>query len=106
VIVHLPNAFGFALLMALALTVQPAGGVAGAVYLPFAVMVPTTALPPRMPFTFHTTAELGVPSMKAVKRRSRPTGTLTEDGETVTVWAPARVAVTAASRSQLSASTR
>ena len=58
---HDPDAAGFAMLLAVAVTFHPAGGDAGAVYLPVALMNPTVEFPPGMPLTAHVTAVLATP---------------------------------------------
>jgi len=87
-------------LVAVAVTVQPAGGTAGAVYFPVASMTPSVAFPPGIPLTVQVTAVLAAPFTKAVNRRSPPTGTLAAVGETVTVWANAGAALATINRSK------
>ncbi|HVN83625.1 MAG TPA: hypothetical protein VMW17_02150 [Candidatus Binatia bacterium] len=82
---HDPERVGLAALRAVAVTLQPAGGVLGAVYLPVPSMKPTIELPPTIPLTDQVTAELATPFTYAVSRRSAPTGTVTAVGDTVTV---------------------
>jgi hypothetical protein len=92
VIRQVAKAAGFATLLALARTRQPSGGRGGAVYLPVASIMPTIALPPAIPLTAQVTAVLGIPSTDAVSRRSPPSGTLANGGETATVCAMAGAA--------------
>ena len=87
-----------ATLLAVAVTVQPVGGDAGAVYLPVLLMKPTTELPPTMPLTDHVTAVVAVPFQKAVNRCSPPTGTVTDVGETASVPAIAGAAMATINR--------
>ena len=61
VITHDAVADLFAMLLAVAVTVQPVGGDAGAVYLPVLLMKPTIELPPTMPFTDQVTAVVLTP---------------------------------------------
>ena len=61
VITQVAEAAGFDTLVAFAVTYQPAGGDAGAVYLPVASMTPTVELPPGMPLTVQVTAVLATP---------------------------------------------
>lgn len=100
VIRHFAEAAGFETLVAVAVTFQPAGGNAGAMYFPVASMTPTIELPPGIPLIVQATAVLAAPFTKAVNRRSPPTGTLTEVGETVTVWAIAGAAMATISGSK------
>jgi hypothetical protein len=60
------DAAGSATLVAIIVTVAGTGTVAGAVYRPPTVTVPTVALPPATPFTVHVTAVLAVPVTVAV----------------------------------------
>ncbi|HVO26193.1 MAG TPA: hypothetical protein VMW56_21470 [Candidatus Margulisiibacteriota bacterium] len=87
VIRHVAELLEFETLVARAVTFQPAGGTAGAVYFPVALMYPTVALPPTTPLTVQITAVLATPFTNALNWRSPPTGTLTDVGDTVTVWA-------------------
>lgn len=95
---------GFARLVALAVTFPPAGGVSGAVYLPVLSMKPMVVWPPTMPLTVQRTAVVALPFTYAVNRRSPPTGTTTDVGDTVTVWALAGAARATSSRNTSSVS--
>jgi hypothetical protein len=68
-IVAFPERDGLARLVAVAVTIHPAGGTAGALYLPAESMVPTLALPPAMPLTDHVTLVLYEPFTYAARRR-------------------------------------
>ncbi|HXQ23561.1 MAG TPA: hypothetical protein VN812_17920 [Candidatus Acidoferrales bacterium] len=104
VITHVAEFVDTAVLVAVAVTFQPAGGVAGAVYLPVLSMKPTTELPPAMPLTDQRTAVVATPFAYAVNRRSPPTATLADVGETVNVWAMAGAAAATINRSNVSVS--
>src|SRR4051812_36442135 len=80
-----PNAVGAATLVALTITVPPAGITGGAVYAPVAVMTPRVALPPAISLTAHVTAVVEVPATVAVNWRLPDTGTDASAGDTATV---------------------
>ena len=61
------------------------GTLAGAIYVPVALMVPSAAFPPATPFTFQMTPVLLVFLTVAVNRRLLSTRTLTLIGEIVMV---------------------
>ena len=75
---------GSAALVAVICTLAGEGKSAGAVYAPAAVMVPATAVPPGMPFTFQVTAASVVPVTVAVKVCMLPRITELVGGLTVT----------------------
>jgi hypothetical protein len=78
----------FACKTAVTETTEGFGTAFGAVKRPEAEMVPTAALPPVAPFTFHATRVLEVPVTVAENRCVRPTATDAEEGETTTVGDP------------------
>src|SRR5689334_19118722 len=67
---------GSAALTAVTFTVPGDGVAPGALYRPVELMVPTTLLPPAMPFTFHETAVLEVFCTVAVNCLVLPVRTL------------------------------
>src|SRR5882672_7710979 len=75
--------------------VAPAGTVAGAVYRPLALIVPTVALPPGTVFTCHVTVVFVAFVTVAVNCCIRPVTTVAVFGETVTVTAGGADTVTA-----------
>jgi hypothetical protein len=75
----------FATLVARMLTVTGEGRMAGAVYTPAALIVPTVEFPPLMPFTLHVTAVFDVPETVAVNGCCAPSNTFTDRGDIVTV---------------------
>ena len=87
------DAAGSAIVVAFAVTVEPAAAAPGAVYFPLTSMMPTAALPPTILLTDQVTAVLARPFAYAVRRRSPPIGTLTELGKTVTLAATAGAAI-------------
>ena len=78
---------------AVMVTVEPIGGVFGAVYTPAAEIVPTVALPPRVPFTSQFTVVSVAPVTVPVKVFvfALPAAKVAEVGETVTVGAAVMV---------------
>lgn len=91
-----------ATLAAVIVTVDGDGGATGAVYVaespPFAVIVPTTLLPPAIPFTVHVTPVAGLPeaATAAVKTCVPPAETLAEGGETPTTMSSRRATLAGA----------
>jgi hypothetical protein len=81
----LPVAEASAELTARTVTVLELGRVAGAVYMPDALIVPVAALPPATPFTCHVTAVFDDPATVAPKDFVAPARTFALAGETVTV---------------------
>jgi len=76
----LPDAVVCAALWAVTVT-EVEGTVAGAVYMPVEVIVPTVELPPTVPFTIQPTAVLLVPETEALNCFDCPTCTLALVGE-------------------------
>src|SRR5262249_33862988 len=76
VTVALAVLLGSATDVALTVTVAGFGTELGARYTPDALIVPTVALPPAMPFTFHVTAVFGVFCTSAVNGFVRLTRTV------------------------------
>jgi hypothetical protein len=76
---------GSAWLVAVTCTVAVEGRSAGAVYTPFAVIVPLAALPPATPFTFHVTAVSVALVTVAVKVCVLPSRTELLEGVTETL---------------------
>ena len=70
---------------AVILTLAGDGTLAGAVYTPAALMVPTVALPPATPFTCQVTAVLVVLPSVAARVSVEPVCTLSVDGHT-SIW--------------------
>jgi len=81
----LPVAEASAELTARTVTVLEVGTVAGAVYMPDALIVPVAVLPPVTPFTCHVTAVFDEPATAALKDFVAPARTFALAGETVTV---------------------
>ena len=81
----LPDAEASAELTARTVTVLELGTVAGAVYMPDALIVPVAALPPATPFTCQVTAVFDDPATVAPKGFVAPARTFALAGETVTV---------------------
>ncbi len=87
-----------AVLVAVTVTMAGDGGTAGAIYRPVVTLfdapvetiVPSAAVPPAIPFTFHRTlaAAAAPPVTVAVKTCAPPDGTVAIDGEMLTTIVP------------------
>lgn len=80
-----PESAALAAETAVTVTVEGLGIVLGAVYNPLAVIVPTVALPPAVPFTCQVTAVFVVPVTVSMNCLVAPGLTVAEAGVTVTV---------------------
>lgn len=79
-----PLAAEFAAAVALMLIVLEVGRLAGAVYIPAAVIVPVLALPPATPFTNQFTVWSDAPVTVALKGCAAPARTFAEPGRMLT----------------------
>ena len=98
----LPNFEPSAALVAITVAVAGEGGAVGAVYTalaePLTIIVPTTELPPAIPFTLHVTFVVGLPvaEMFAVNTCAPPVGIFAVLGKTVTAMSSLRLTTTEA----------